>query len=217
MEATGPDRGGAAQVTAGPSRGQGIAEVGKKGQGLVLVPFEAVPEEEAQARRKQAANAKRTEARTAAQDVLCAAPRRLGQVELTRGETNRVGAGHSEEEASDRSQPYVPEWPHVTKGSNLASAEASSEWLQNCLPPNVLEVYKEMGANSVIGLGVQSALLGAISTIQAERVIAKQARHLKDWRRVCKRLEETTESGKTRRQELAEEVAALTVDLTQAP
>lgn len=104
----------------------------------------------------------------------------------------------------------------MTKGSNLALAKARLEWLQNCLPPNVLEGYTEMGASSVIGLGLQSAVLGAISAIQAERVISKQARHLKDWRWMCKILEETAEAGKTRQQELAEEVAALSADLTQA-
>lgn len=80
----------------------------------------------------------------------------------------------------------------------------------------MLEGYKEMGASSVIGLDVQSALLGAISEIQAERVIPKQARHLKDWRRLCKSLEETAESGKTRQQELEGEMAALAGDWTQA-
>lgn len=151
----------------------------------------------------------RVEARTVAQSVLCAAPGRLGRAELTRGEGSEVGVGHSENEVSDGSQPYVPEWPHVTKGSTLATADTKLEWLQNCLPPNLLEGYKEMGTNSVKGLGVQSALLGAISAIQAERVIAKQARCLKDWKRICKSLEETAESSKSRQQELAEEVVAL--------
>lgn len=107
--------------------------------------------------------------------MLCAAPRRLGRLEGTRGETSGLGTVPSEEEASDGSQPYIPEWPHVTRGSNLAKAEAKLEWLQKCLSPNVLEGYKEMGASSVICLGVQSALLEAISAIQAERVISKQA------------------------------------------
>lgn len=52
-------------------------------------------------------------------------------------------------------QPYVPEWPYVTKSSTLSSAEVKLEWLQNCVPPNVLEGYKEMGTSSVAGLGVQ--------------------------------------------------------------
>lgn len=89
-----------------------------------------------------------------AQDVLCAAPGRLGHVELTRGEASGAGTSHSGEEASDGSQSYLPEWPYVTKGSNLATAEAKLEWLRNCLPPNVLEGYKDMGASLVIGLGV---------------------------------------------------------------
>lgn len=70
----------------------------------------------------------------------------------------------------------------MIKGLNFASLEARLEWLQNCLPSNVLKRYKELGANSVISLGVQSTLLGALSAVQAERVIAKQARHMKDWR-----------------------------------
>lgn len=52
--------------------------------------------------------------------------------------------------------------------------------------------------------------------MQVERVISKQARYLKDWKRMCKNLEETTESGKARQQELGEEVLALSADLTQA-
>lgn len=119
-------------------------------------------------------------------------------MEGTTVEARDSEVGHSEEETSDGSQPYVPEWLHVTRGSNLATSEVKLEWLQNCLSPNVLEGYKKIGATSVIGLGVHSTLLGAISAIQAERVIAKQAQHLKDWRRMCKSLEETAELGKTR-------------------
>lgn len=84
----------------------------------MLIPFEVVPEEEQRVQIKQAANTRRQEARTVAQDVLCAAPGRLGYIELTRGEASGARTSHSGEEASDGSQPYVPEWPHVTKGSN---------------------------------------------------------------------------------------------------
>lgn len=54
-----------------------------------------------------------------------------------------------------------------------------------------------------------------ISAIQAEWVIAKQARFVKDWKRMCKSAEETAESRKIRQQELADEVEALTADLSQ--
>lgn len=64
---------------------------------VVVVPVEAGPEEEQRARRKQTAKT----ARDVAQDVLCAAAGRLGEVEMTRGGTN--GAGQSEEESSDGS------------------------------------------------------------------------------------------------------------------
>lgn len=70
------------------------------------------------------------------------------------GETSGAGAGHSEEEPSDGSLPYVPEWPHVMKESNLGTTEARLEWLQNCLPPNVIERYKEGGAVAAVSLGV---------------------------------------------------------------
>lgn len=80
----------------------------------------------------------------------------------------------------------------------------------------MVEGYKEMGASSVIGLGVQSALLGSISAMQAEQVISKQARYLKDWKRMYKSLEDKAESGKVRQQELVAEVASLSADLTQA-
>lgn len=109
----------------------------------------------------------------AALDVLCVAPGRLGQMEGTTGEASSSGTGHTDEEASDGSQLYVLEWPLITRGSTLATAEAKLEWMQNCLPLNMLEGYKDMGASSVICLGVQSALLGAILAIQAERVITK--------------------------------------------
>lgn len=65
----------------------------------------------------------------AAQDVLCAAPGTLGRMEGTTVEASDSELGHSEEETSDGSQPYVPEWVHVTRGSNLATSEVKLEWL----------------------------------------------------------------------------------------
>lgn len=59
------------------------------------------------------------------------------------------------------------------KGSNLASSEAKLEWLRNCLPPSIMEGYKDWGASSMVGLGVQSPLLGVISAVQAEQVMVK--------------------------------------------
>lgn len=70
---------------------------------------------------------RRMEIRTVALDVVCAAPEKLGWMGLTIRKTSGAGVGQSEEEASDGSQPYVPEWPHVTKGSTLASSEARLE------------------------------------------------------------------------------------------
>lgn len=67
------------------------------------MPFESAPEEEQQARRKRSANAARVEARNVMQDVLCAAPGRLGQVELTRGALSGLGGGDVEEEVNDES------------------------------------------------------------------------------------------------------------------
>lgn len=126
-----------------------------------------LPKEEPAVRRKQATKAERLQALTASQDMLYAAPVRLGLTKGTRLEANASGAGQSEEETSDESRPYVPDWPRVTRGSTLASAEDKLEWLQNCLPPNVLEGYKELGASSVIGLHVQSALL--VRSVKKER------------------------------------------------
>lgn len=97
--------------------------------------------------------------------MLNATPRRLGWIEGARVETSATRADHSEEETSEGLRQYVPDWPQVTIGSNLSSAEDKLEWLQSYLPPNVLEGYKELWANSVIGLGVQSALL-----IRGERI-----------------------------------------------
>lgn len=48
-----------------------------------------------------------------------------------------------------------------------------------------------------------------------QRVISKQARNIKNWRHICKSVEETAETGKDRQQELAKEVAALGAKLSQ--
>lgn len=128
VEVIGPDRGGLDQMLAGPNRREGTAVQQDEGQGAL--PLVLVPEEEQRARNKQAANAKRTEARAMVQDVLYAAPGRLGQVELTMGEGSGAGVAQSEEAASDGSQPYVPDWPHVKKGGTLSSTEVKLEWLQ---------------------------------------------------------------------------------------
>lgn len=53
--------------------------------------------------------------------------------------------------------------------SNLSMADKKLEWLWNCLPLKVLEGYKELGASSVIGLGVQSALLVRSVCIEEEK------------------------------------------------
>lgn len=101
-EATGLGGDGVEQATYGPSGREGTANVGKEGHAalpLVLVPFEAVPEEEQRVRMKQAA--RRQEVRTVAQDVLCAAPGRLGYIELTRGEASSTRTRYSGEEVSD--------------------------------------------------------------------------------------------------------------------
>lgn len=85
---------------------------GQEGQAslpLVLVPFEAVPKEEPVARRKQATKSRRLQVLTAAQDVLCPAPGRLDRIQGVGGEASALGAGRSEEEASEGSWPYVPD------------------------------------------------------------------------------------------------------------
>lgn len=145
---------------------------GEEGQAalpLELVPFEAVLEEKPAARRKQATKERRLQALTAAQDVLCLAPERLGWIEGVREEASASGVGRSEEEVGKGSRPYVPDWPRVIMESNLSSADEKLEWLQNCLPPNVLEGYKELWASSVIGLRVQSALLVRSVCMEEER------------------------------------------------
>lgn len=87
--------------------------------------------------------------------------------------------------------------------------------MQNCLPPNTLEGYKELDASSVVSIGVQSTLLGAIFAIQEEQAIAKKARHMKDWRQSCKSREKMVEVAKGKQQELAAEVASLSAELTR--
>lgn len=52
---------------------------------------------------------------------------------------------------------------------NLSIADEKLEWLLNCLLSNVLEGYNELGAGSVIGLGVQSALLVSVLCKEKER------------------------------------------------
>lgn len=46
-------------------------------------------------------------------------------MEGTGGEASGWEVVYSEEEVSDRSQPYIPEWPHVIRGSNLATQRRS--------------------------------------------------------------------------------------------
>lgn len=53
-------------------------------------------------------------------------------------------------------------WPRVTKGSNLSMTDEKMEWLLNYLPPPVLEGNNVLGAGSVVGLGIQSALLVSV-------------------------------------------------------
>lgn len=73
------------------------------------------------------------------------------------------------EEAGEEARPYVPDWPQVTIESSQSMAYEKLEWLRNYLPPNVLECNKELAAGSVIGLGVQLALLVRILCIKDER------------------------------------------------
>lgn len=151
----------------GGGKGTMVPEASRSGDGgegrqalpLVVVPFEPVREEEPAVRRKQVTKAKRLQALTVAYDMLCAAPGKLGMIEKEGGELSAVGAGRSEEKVSEVAQPYVPNWPQVTMGSSLSTTDEKKEWLLNCLPPNILEGYKELGTGSVIGLGVQSVLL----------------------------------------------------------
>lgn len=121
----------------------------------------------------------------------------MGRIEGEAGESSAAGAAQAEGNEKEEARPYVPNWSRVTAESNLGTADEKLEWLLNCLPPNVLEGYNTFGAGSVIGLGVQSAMLVAISAVQAHRMISKQVRHIKDWRRMSKSEEETTEAEKT--------------------
>lgn len=83
-EATGPGKDGADQAVFKSSGEEGTTVVGEEGRAalpLVLVPFDAVPEEEPQAQSKQATKAKWLQAVVVAQDVLRTTPGRLGQIE----------------------------------------------------------------------------------------------------------------------------------------
>lgn len=69
VESTGPSREGVDQEVSALGEKEGAAGVGEEGQvalPLVMVPFEAVPEEEPPARRKQAIKARRLQAMTVA-------------------------------------------------------------------------------------------------------------------------------------------------------
>lgn len=65
-----------------PERSQsGDGGDGRQALPLVAVPFEPVAGEVPAARRKQATKARRLQALTVAQDMLCAMPGRLGRIE----------------------------------------------------------------------------------------------------------------------------------------
>lgn len=102
--------------------------------------------------------------------ICCVVPGRLGRIEGEGKESCKPGAGRSEEEVGEGARLYVPDWPRVTIESNLSMADEKLEWLRNCLPPNVLEGYKELGTSSVIGLGVQLALLVRSMCIEGEKM-----------------------------------------------
>lgn len=95
----------------GATRSGDGEEKGQASLPLVLVPFEDVSKEEPVARRKQATMSRRLQALTVVQDVLYAAPGRLGQIKGERREANATGAARSEEEAGEGAQPHVPDWP----------------------------------------------------------------------------------------------------------
>lgn len=57
--------------------------------------------------------------------------------------------------------------------------------------------------------------MACFSSVQLHRMISKQARHIKDWRKMCKSAEKTAEAGKAKQQEIEEEVAILGVELGQ--
>lgn len=92
------------------------------------------------------------------QTTLCAAPRRLRRIEGGKEETSTAGAVGTGSEGGEEPPPYVPNWQQVKTNSNLALAENKLEWLLNCVPPGVNEIYDTLGARLVIELGVQSAL-----------------------------------------------------------
>lgn len=96
---------------------------------------------------------------TVAQEMFSAAPGRLRRIERDRKDPSTTEAALSGEEVGKGARPYASDWPQVTMGSSLSTADENLEWLHNCLPPNVLEGYKELGTGSVIDLGMQSALL----------------------------------------------------------
>lgn len=56
---------------------------------------------------------------------------------------------------------------------------------------------------------------GVISVIQTYRMISKQVRTIKDWRRVYKDMKDTAEIGKAKQEELGGEVTTLKVELAQ--
>lgn len=74
----------------------------------MLVPFEPITEEEPAASRKQATKARRLQALTAVQDMLCPAPGRLGRIEREKREASVAGVARLEEEVGEGERPYVP-------------------------------------------------------------------------------------------------------------
>lgn len=106
---------------------------GRQALPLVVVPFEPVAGEVPAARKKQATKARRLQALTVAQDMLCATPGRLGRIEGERGEVGAVGAAWSEE-VGEGARPCMLNWPRVTMQSNLSTTDEKQKWLLNCLP-----------------------------------------------------------------------------------
>lgn len=51
--------------------------------------------------------------------------------------------------------------------------------------------------------------------MQVHRMISKQCRTIKDWRRVYKDMKDTAEAGKAKQEELGGEVTALRAELAQ--
>lgn len=91
--------------------------------------------------------------------MLCAALERLRKIVEEGGESSAAWTGRSEEEVGKKARPYVPNWPQVTMESSMSMVDEKQEWLLNCLRPNILEGYKELGTGSVIDLDIQSTLL----------------------------------------------------------